>query len=85
VDSVSTFCVLGRHALVLSGVKPAEDRREMVRQLAKRVPADLASFESLLDIRESKKTMVPGAVELFAQYLVSIGKLVVFVDGIKHG
>ncbi|MEO5926332.1 MAG: hypothetical protein ABIR70_21095 [Bryobacteraceae bacterium] len=85
VDSVSTFCVLGRHALVLVGVPPAEDRRAVVQQLAQTIPADMASFESLLDIRESKKTSVPGAAELFGQYLVSIGRLVVFVDGIKHG
>jgi hypothetical protein len=85
VDSVSTFCVLGRHALTLAGVTPAEDRRAVVRQIANEIPADMASFESLLDIRESKKTGVPGATELFAQYLVSIGRLVVFVDGLKHG
>jgi hypothetical protein len=85
VDSVSTFCVLGRHALVLGGVAPSDDRRGVVRQLAETIPADMTSFESLLDIRESKKSTVPGATELFGQYLVSIGKLVVFVDGIKHG
>lgn len=85
VDSVSTFCVLGRHALALSGVTPADDRRGVVRQLAEAIPAEMGSFESLLDIRESKKTSVPGAAELFAQYLVSIGRLVVFVDGLKHG
>jgi len=85
VDSVSTFCVLGRHALTLAGETPAQDRREVVKQLADVIPADMGSFESLLDIRESKKANVPGATELFAQYLVSIGRLVVFVDGLKHG
>jgi hypothetical protein len=85
VDSVSTFCVLGRHALALTGVTPDEDRRVLVRQLAETIPADMGSFESLLDIRESRQTGVPPAMELFAQYLVSIGKLVVFVDGIKNG
>jgi len=85
VDSVSTFCVLGRHALALARVLPADDRRAMVRQLAETVPADMAAFESLLDIRESKKTSVPATTELFAQYLVSIGRLIAFVDGLKHG
>ncbi len=85
VDSVSTFCVMGRHALLLAGAHPEGDRRAMVRQLAETIPADMASFESLLDIREAKKTTVPEAEELFAQYLVSIGRLVVFVDGLKHG
>ncbi len=82
-DSVSTFCVLNRHALALAGVKPAEDRRAVVRQVAETIPADMAAFESLLDIRESKKTDVPDVTELFACYLVSIGKVVVFVDGLN--
>lgn len=85
VDSVSTFCVLGRHALTLAGTTPPEDRRAVVRELAQTIPADLGSFESLLDVRESRKTSVPATAELFAQYLVSISKIVVFVDGIKHG
>lgn len=82
-DSVSTFCVLGRHALVLAGRTPPGDRRAMVQELAGTIPADLTSFETLLDVRESKS---PDAepTELFAEYLVSIGKLVVFVDRLKH-
>lgn len=82
-DSVTTFCVLGRHALILAGETPAEDRRAMVRQLGAAIDADMAAFESLLDIRESQQTAVPGITELFASYLVSIGKLVSFVDGLK--
>jgi len=82
-DSVSTFCVLSRHALALAGVTPAEDRRAVVRQVAQTIPVDMAVFESLLDIRESKKTDVSDVMELFARYLVSIGKVVVFVDGLK--
>lgn len=85
VDSVSTFCVLGRHALTLAGVAPSEDRRAVIRQLASAIPADMAAFESLLDVRESKQTAVPATLELFGQYLVSIGRLIVFVDGLKHG
>jgi len=83
-DSVSTFCVLGRHALVLAGVTPDEDRHGVVRQLAETIPADMTVFESLLEIRESKRTDVADVAELFARYLVAIGKVVVFVDGLKH-
>ena len=82
-DSVSTFCVLNRHALALAGITPAEDRRAVVRQVAETIRADMTAFESLLDIRESKKTDVSDMMELFARYLVSIGKVVVFVDGLK--
>jgi len=82
-NSVSTFCVLGRHALVLAERTPSQDRREMIRELAAAIPADLTSFETLLDVRESKGTNGEPS-ELFAEYLVSIGKLVVFVDRLKH-
>jgi hypothetical protein len=82
-DSVTTFCVLARHALTLAGQAPSADRRETVRQLAEAIPADLSSFETLLDVRESKVPKQLDPVELFAQYLVSIGKVVTFVDGLK--
>lgn len=82
-DSVSTFCVLGRHVLTLAGVAPSEDRREVVRQLAGALKSDMAAFESLLDVRESKEVAGLNAVELFARYLVCLGKLVVFVDTVN--
>jgi hypothetical protein len=82
-DSVSTFCVLTRHALLLAGVEAQEDRRAVVRQAESRIPTDLSAFETLLDVRESKKTEIGDSVELFARYLVSIGRLVAFVDGLK--
>lgn len=83
-DSVSTFCVLGRHVLLLAGETPSDDRRELVRQLAATLNADMSSLESLLDLRESKNVARLDAMELFARYLVSLGKLVVFVDTLKN-
>ena len=85
VDSVSTFCVLGRHALELAGKKPKSERRAVVRQLAEVLQADMQSFETLLDIREDVASADPGDPgELFAQYLVCINRLIAFVDkGIK--
>lgn len=85
VDSVSTFCVLGRNALELAG-KHKSERRAVVRQLAQEVQADMKPFEILLDIRED----VPGAGlgelgdpgELFAQYLVCISRLIGYVDSL---
>ena len=82
-ESVATFCVLGRHVLTLAGVTPSEDRREVVRQLAKTLSADMSALESLLDLRESKKVAGVDPMELFARYLVCLGKLVVFVDTVN--
>lgn len=84
VASVSTFCVLGRHALALAGIQPPAGRREVVRALAAKTGADLRPFETLLDIREEKPEANPGdPVELFADYLVCIGRLIRFVDGLE--
>jgi hypothetical protein len=82
-DSVSTFCVLGRHVLTLAGVTPPDDRRELVKQLAATLRTDLSVLEALLDIREAKAPTAPNAMELFGRYLVSVGKLVVFVDQVN--
>jgi hypothetical protein len=83
VDSVNTFCVLGRHALELDGKKPKAERRAVVRQLAEVLHADMKPFEVLLDIREDEPGADPGDPgELFAQYLVCISRLITFVDGL---
>lgn len=82
VDSVNTFCVLGRHALELDGKKPKSERRAVVRQLAEVLHADMTPFEILLDIREDKSAEAIDPGELFAQYLVCICRLITFVDGL---
>ena len=83
VDSVNTFCVLGRHALELDAKKPKSERRAVVRQLAEVLHADMKPLEILLDIREDKAGADVGDPgELFAQYLVCIGRLITFVDGL---
>jgi hypothetical protein len=87
LNSVTTFCTLGRHALVAGGIHPKADRRAVMGQLARTVPMDAAPFEALLDLREDKPVphddMVdPG--ELFARYLESIGRLVTYVDGLEE-
>jgi len=84
VDSVNTFCVLGRHALQVAGKHSKSDRRAVVRQLAEAMQADMRPFEILLDLREDKAGAGVGDPgdpgELFAQYLVCIGRLISFVD-----
>jgi len=85
VDSVSTFCVLGRHGLELAGIKAKSERRAVVKQLAHSLEADLSPFELLLDIREDKTGADLGDPgELFAQYLVCINRLIAFVDGLEE-
>ena len=80
VDSVPTFCVLGRHALIASGHDAKTERRAVVRQLADVLKMDTAPFEVLLDIREDKSGVDPGDPgELFARYLESIRRMVEFV------
>lgn len=86
LDSVTTFCTLGRHALVAGGIHPKADRRAVVRQLAHTIPMDATPFEALLDVREDKSIARDDLVdpgELFARYLESIGRLVTYVDGLE--
>jgi hypothetical protein len=82
--SVSTFCMLGRHALALAGQNPPFERRAVVGQLAATSGIDMRSFTLLLDVREEKPGTDPGDPgELFAAYLVCISKLITFVDGLE--
>jgi hypothetical protein len=81
LDSVSTFCVLGRHALLAAGRSAKTERRAVVHQLSHALKMDTTPFEILLDVREDKtghEIGDPG--ELFAKYLECIRRLVEFVD-----
>jgi len=84
VDSVSNFCMLGRHALVVSGATPKTERRAVVHQLGQILKMDTSPFDILLDIREDKPGIDPGDPgELFAMYLERIQRLIEFVDGLE--
>lgn len=81
VDSVGTFCVLGRHALVAAGMEAKTQRRAVVHQISDALKMDVQPFEILLDIREDKSGVDPGDPgELFAKYLDCVRRLVEFVD-----
>jgi hypothetical protein len=85
VDSVSTFCVLGRHALLAAGLDAKTDRRAVVRQLAATIQMDVTPLETLLDLREDKPGPDAGDPgELFAKYLECIQRLVAFVDRLEE-
>jgi hypothetical protein len=82
IESVSTFCVLARHALLLSGVADSGLKRETVAKL-REVGLEAPAFETLLDIRSQKKK--PGDVEavaLFSGYLKQIEAIVAHVDSL---
>jgi hypothetical protein len=81
VDSVSTFCMLGRHALQVSGSDAGANRREGVHRLREKLGVSSSPFDILLDIRESKPDANPGdPLELFGQYLEFIRRMIEFVD-----
>jgi predicted nucleotidyltransferase len=95
LDSVSTFCVLGRHALLASGIVAKSDRRAVVQQMADQLRVsgaklDMSPFLTLLDIREQKAGLAESyhaglnVGDLFARYLHSIGTLVAYVDQLEE-
>jgi hypothetical protein len=85
VDSVSTFCVLGRHALLAAGIDAKVERRAVVHQLAATIHMDVTPLEILLDLREDKAGPEAGDPgELFAKYLECIQRLVQFVDRLEE-
>jgi hypothetical protein len=84
VDSVSTFCVLFRHALILHGVDVPGKKREIIARAKERFGIDPAPFHTLIDLREEKskpKEMEPEA--LLAAYMNEIGKVIDAVDSLE--
>jgi predicted nucleotidyltransferase len=81
VDSVSTFCTLGRHALLAGGIEVASGRRDVVHRLREKLGVQQSPFDVLLDLREHKDAVDTGdAVDLFAQYLEFVRRMVEYVD-----
>ena len=81
LESVSTFCVLGRHAVTIGGRQVAMDKRTIVRVLADALGHDMSPFDQLLDIREGRVAPQEGdPATLFGKYLTSIEQLIQYVD-----
>jgi predicted nucleotidyltransferase len=81
VDSVPTFCMLGRHALLAGGIEATGGRRETVRHLREKLGGPADPLDVLLDLREDKAGVAAGeSVDLFAQYLEFIRRMVEYVD-----
>ena len=84
LDSVSTFCVLARHALLLSGASGVGHRKRDAAAKLKDLGADPAPFFTLLDIRERKKAEADvEPVTLFEAYLKQIEAVVAHVDRLE--
>jgi predicted nucleotidyltransferase len=83
-ESVSTFGVLFRHALLLHSVEARFDKREVVAQARERFGIDAAPFLTLLDLREEKiKPRDIDPVPLLADYMNQIQTVIDAVDRLE--
>jgi hypothetical protein len=83
-DSISTFCVLGRHALLLKGREARWTKRDVVADLEKVLGIRFDGFNNVLKIRADGKLPADfNAVLSFEKYLKEIDALVAFVDQIE--
>jgi len=83
-DSVSTFCVLFRHALILAGAEAKFEKRQVVDQARERFGLDPAPFHRLLDLREGKikpRELDPGT--LLGEYMKQIRTAIDAVDALE--
>lgn len=81
IDSISTFCVLGRHALILSGNEPRWKKAEIVAALEAALEMRMSAANEILAIRASaKRNAQMDTLSLFEAYLNETDALVRFVD-----
>jgi hypothetical protein len=83
-DSLSTFCVLGRHALVLSGHEARFRKAEILASLERAMGRRLEASNEILALRSTPKQ--PPLVHvriLFNRYLEEMESLVRFVDALE--
>lgn len=84
VDSVSTFCVLFRHALLLHGVNADPHKREVVARARELFGIDSAPFEKLLDVREERaKPRDFDPVTALPAYMAAISTVAEAVDRLQ--
>jgi hypothetical protein len=83
-DSVSTFCVLFRHALLLHGVAAKSRKRDVIEQAREAFAIDPSPFSKLLDLREDRlKPRELEPVSLLDSYLKQISIVVDAVDRLE--
>lgn len=87
-DSLSTFCVIARHALILKGLEPKWHKREIIAKLEEVLSTPLPGLHKVADYRSAAKESgwegigKAEAVSLFEAYLKEVETLARFVDGI---
>ena len=82
-DSISTFCVLGRHALILSGREPRWKKHEILAALEQAVNVRFDGANAILAIRaDGKQRSNVDVLGTFDQYLTEVDSLVRFVDAL---
>jgi hypothetical protein len=83
-DSISTFCVLFRHALMLHGQEARMKKRDVIAQARDVFGIDAAPFENLLDLREEKiKPRDLDPTPLLGPYMKQISVVIDAVDGLE--
>ncbi len=83
-ESLSTFCVLFRHALLLHGVEARFEKRELIDQARERFGIDATPLLKLLDLREEKiKPRDIDPVPLLADYMKQIYTVIEAVDHLE--
>jgi predicted nucleotidyltransferase len=83
-DSVSTFCVLFRHALILHGVAVKSRKREVIEQARETLGIDPSPFVKLLDLREERvKAREVEPTGLLESYLRQISIVIDAVDRLE--
>lgn len=84
IDSISTFCVLGRHALILSGREPRWKKQEIVTALEHAMGTPLPAANAILTIRGAgKREPRIDTASVFEAYLSEMARLVHFVDALQ--
>ncbi len=83
-DSVSTFCVLFRHALLLHGAREKIRKRDVIEQARETFGIDPQPFTQLLDLREERiKAKELEPVALLDSYLKQIDVVINAVDRLE--
>jgi|SRR5690349_1276691 predicted nucleotidyltransferase len=83
-DSVSTFCILFRHALLLRGVTGPSRKRDVVEQARETFGIDPLPFTKLLDLREERiKPRELEPADLLDSYLKQISIVIDAVDRLE--
>ncbi len=84
LDSLSTFCVLFRHALALAGEDAPLKKREVIERAGARFGFEPQAFVTLLGVREERlKPRQVDAAALLAPYLEGIGAVIEGVDRLE--